>query len=121
MYFPNSQSCVAMGTRPAGHLVPVIQPLVPQSESSENHPQALVPLKRRGPGDGGFLQLSKVIEVFQSFPYIYLFFGILSTNNTYICQYETSIRHPLLKRKKVHNTKNIYIYKWESLGLIVGR
>ena len=38
----------------------------------------------------------------------YLVFGILSTKKPHICQYETSIRHPLLKGKKC-TLQNIYI------------
>ena len=52
----DSQFYIVTGThrsRPAGRVVPMSQPSVPQPESIENHLLAAVPLKRRGPGDGG--------------------------------------------------------------------
>ena len=69
----HSQSCVATGThwsRPKGHVVQVSQPSVSKTESSENRLPVTVPLKRRGPGHGGLLQLSKITVVVQSFPVV---------------------------------------------------
>ena len=56
----DGQSSVIPGThrsRPAGHILPVSQQFVSQTDSSENHLPTHVPLKRRRPGDGELLQL----------------------------------------------------------------
>ena len=67
----DSQPSVAAGThrsRPTGHIVTVSQPRVSQTESSKNYFPTPVPLERRGPGDGGILQLSERVVIIQTVP-----------------------------------------------------
>ena len=66
----NNQSCIATEThqlRSAKYVVSVSQPGATQAESSQNHLTVPVILNRRGPGDLGLLQLSKIIIIVHSF------------------------------------------------------